>query len=201
MNHRDHGISRRAFLNRITLLASLAACYPAAALAQRRDVAAPTAGREAWLVQEPWRTLAAVQQHLLPAAPDAPGAGDIGAIVYLYRALQKPAADADDREFIFKGVGWLNELIRDQGRPPFTVLDAAQRETVLRDIEQSRAGRNWLSLLLTYLLEALLADPVYGGNRERRGWEWLAHQPGYPRPPPGKTWYRLAAPVHFQRKG
>jgi hypothetical protein len=46
-----------------------------------------------------------------------------------------------------------------------------------------------------------LADPVYGGNRERRGWEWLAHQPGYPRPPPGKTWYRLAAPVHFQRKG
>lgn len=199
MVEEQQGISRRAFLNRITLLASLAACYPAAALAQRRD-AGQAAGRAAWLDQDPWRTLAAVQQHLLPATPDAPGAGDIGAIVYLHDTLENPAADGKDREFIFKGVGWLNDLIREQEQKPFTVLDEAQREAVLREIEHSRAGRNWLSLLLTYLLEALLADPVYGGNRERIGWQWLEHQPGFPTPPPDKTWYRLAAPVHFQRK-
>ena len=59
---------------------------------------------------------------------------------------------------------------------------------------------NWLSLLLTYLLEALLADPVYGGNPGGIGWQWLAHQPGFPTPPADKTWYKLAAPVHYQRK-
>ena len=195
----ESGISRRTFLNRMTLLASLAACCPAAALAQRRDSAA-AAGREAWLDQEPWRTLAAVQEHLLPAGPDIPGAADFGAIVYLRNTLKNPAADGEDREFIFNGVGWLNDLIREQQRQPFTALDETQREAVLRDIEQTRAGRNWLSLLLTYLLEALLADPVYGGNRERIGWQWLEHQPGFPTPPPDKTWYRLAAPVYFQRK-
>jgi gluconate 2-dehydrogenase gamma chain len=70
----------------------------------------------------------------------------------------------------------------------------------LREIEQSRAGRNWLSLLLTYLLEALLADPVYGGNPDGIGWTWLEHQPGYPAPPRDKSWYKLASPVRYQRK-
>ena len=199
MHQRQQGISRRAFLNRIALLASLAASFPAATLAQRRD-AATVAGHPAWRDQEPWQTLAAVQEHLFPAGPDVPGASDFGAIVYLHNTLENPAADADDREFIFNGVGWLNDLLREQDRQPFTALDEPQREAVLRDIEQSRAGRNWLSLLLTYLLEALLADPVYGGNRDRIGWEWLQHQPGYPTPPPDKTWYRLGKPVYFQRK-
>ena len=70
----------------------------------------------------------------------------------------------------------------------------------MRQIEQSRAGRNWLSLLLTYVLEALLADPVYGGNPDGIGWQWLEHQPGYPRPPADKSWYKLATPVRYQRK-
>jgi len=80
------------------------------------------------------------------------------------------------------------------------VITSQQREDVLRQIEQSQAGRNWLSLLLTYLPEALLADPVYGGNPDGIGWTWLEHQPGYPTPPADKSWYRLAAPVHYQRK-
>ena len=198
MKHRHQTITRRAFLNRVALLSALAACYPQALLAQRRAAAqAPAAG---WLAQKPWRTLAAVQEHLFPAGADAPGAADIGATLYLYNALENPAADGGDREFVFKGVGWLNDLIREQGREPFAQLDEAERESVLRGVEQSRAGRNWLSLLLTYVLEALLADPVYGGNRERIGWQWLGHQPGFPTPPPDKTWYRLGRPVYFQRK-
>jgi len=199
MPHRHQTISRRGFLNRVALLGALAAGYPAALLVERRAAAAP-AQTGTWLAQDPWRTLAAVQEHLFPASADAPGASDIGATVYLHNALENPAADGDDREFIFKGVGWLNDLIEEQGRRPFVELDEAERESVLRAIEQSRAGRNWLSLLLTYVLEALLADPVYGGNRERIGWQWLEHQPGFPTPPPHKTWYQLGRPVHFQRK-
>lgn len=191
------GISRREFLSRLTLLGSLATCYPAAILARARSRAQPL---PAWLDTEPWKTLAGVQQHMFPAGDDTPGASDIQATVYLRNTIENPAADGEDQEFVFSGVGWLNELTQDQYQQDFTALDEQQREKVLRKIEQSQAGRNWLSLLLTYLLEALLADPVYGGNPDGIGWKWLTHQPGYPTPPEDKTWYKLAAPVHFQRK-
>ena len=197
MTEQNSGISRREFLRRLTILGSLAACYPAATLASIRSGAPPAPG---WLNQDPWKTLAAVQQHMFPAATDTPGASDIQATVYLHNTIENPAADGADREFVFNGVGWLNELTLDQYQQGFALLDEQQREDVLRKIEQSDAGRNWLSLLLTYLLEALLADPVYGANPDGIGWKWLQHQPGYPRPPEDKTWYKLAAPVRYQRK-
>jgi gluconate 2-dehydrogenase gamma chain len=37
-------------------------------------------------------------------------------------------------------------------------------------------------MLLDYIMEALLTDPVYGGNPNSIGWQWLKHQPGFPRP-------------------
>ena len=199
MNEQDKGISRREFLARLAILGSLAASYPAAALEQLRSVAGAP-GKPGWLDQDPWKTIAEVQAHLFPGTEDAPGASDIQAVVYLRNAIENPVADGEDKEFIFNGVGWLNDLTREKYKRPFTALNERKRETVLRQIEQSRAGRNWLSTLLTYLLEALLADPVYGGNPNGIGWHWLEHQPGYPTPPKDKTWYRLGKPVHYQRK-
>ena len=200
MTERDKGLSRREFITRLAALGSLAAAYPAAALARLRSSA--VAGSEAeWLDQEPWKTLAAVQQHLFPATEDSPGASDFKAIVYLRNSIENPAADGEDKTFIVNGVDWLNDLSRERYQRPFSAFDEAERETVLRLIEQSRAGRNWLSLLLTYLLEALLADPVYGGNPGGVGWKWLAHQPGFPTPAQDKAWYRLAVPVRQRRKG
>ena len=200
MTERDKVLSRREFITRLAALGSLAAAYPAAALARLRSNAVADSEAE-WLDQEPWKTLAAVQQHLFPATEDSPGASDFKAIVYLRNSIENPAADGEDKAFIVNGVEWLNDLSRERFQRPFSAFDEAERETVLRLIEQSRAGRNWLSLLLTYLLEALLADPVYGGNPGGMGWKWLAHQPGFPTPPQHKTWYRLAVPVRKRRKG
>jgi len=199
MNDRSSALSRREFLQRLALLGSLLAGYPVALLAQSRSAAQLQQPPE-WRNEDPWKTLAAVQEHMFPAAADNPGAGDIHAIVYLHNTVENPAADGEDREFLFNGVGWLNDLSRGKTGLSFVALDEPQREKLLRQIEQSRAGRNWLSLLLTYVLEALLADPVYGGNPDGIGWQWLAHQPGYPRPPADKAWYKLTTPVRFQRK-
>jgi gluconate 2-dehydrogenase gamma chain len=55
----------------------------------------------------------------------------------------------------------------------------------------TRWGRAWLSLLLYYIFEALLSDPVYGGNPGEIGWRWLEHQPGFPRPPADKIYGSL----------
>ncbi len=200
MDCQDKGITRRTFMERLALLGALAAACPRLALARWRFEAGKPGAVPDWLKADPWRTLAEVQEHLLPPAQDAPGASDIHAVVYLHNTLENPDADGDDREFIVNGVGWLNDLAQKRHRQPFIKLDTAQREALLRQIEQSRAGNNWLSLLLSYLLEALLADPVYGGNPNGIGWKWLAHQPGFPTPPADKTWYRLAAPVRHSHK-
>ena len=181
------------------MLGALAGTYPASVLAQRRAYPAAATGRQ-WLASDPWLTLAAVQQHLFPAGEATPGAADIGAAEYLRRALETPGGDRDDADFVYRGACWLNDLTRERFGEAFAALDETRRETALRDIEASRAGRRWLSLLLSYLLEALLADPVYAGNRGAIGWEWLEHQPGYPTPPPDKTWERLQARRYPGRK-
>ena len=70
-------------------------------------------------------------------------------------------------------------------------LNTDEKEKVLRQIEGSRAGSRWLSLMMTYLLEALLSDPVYGGNKDQKGWQWLEHIPGFPTPTTDQVYFKL----------
>lgn len=184
------GISRREFMTRTALLGSLALSYPAAALAELRlSKDKPVTGD--WLNNPNWQTLAAVQEVLFPAGENIPGAGDIGATVYLHKTIENPDADGEDKDFIFRGIGWLDGLTQEHHKKTFVQLSAVQQEEVIQLIVKSRAGRNWVSMLLTYTLEALLADPVYGGNKNQAGWKWLQHQPGYPAPSVDKTWNQL----------
>jgi len=181
---------RREFIKRMGLLGSLVMACPASVLAELRSVQSKS-GLDQWSVDSNWKTLAAVQEVLLPAGDAVPGANDIAATRYLYNTLENPQADADDKSFIIKGVGWLNELALDQHKKSFIQLSMKQQDTLIHAIVKSRAGHNWVSMLLTYTLEALLTDPVYGGNKNGSGWTWLQHQPGFPAPSADKTWYLL----------
>lgn len=186
-------ISRREFLARISLLGTLVATYPATALAELRrlkaDKTSPGLQTE-WQRDPVWQTLSQVQEVLFPADVDVPGAADIGATIYLHDAIES-GADAEDKDFIFRGVGWLDGLTQERHKQTFLQLTSTQQQDVIEEIVKSRAGRNWISTLLTYTLEALLTDPVYGGNINGVGWKWLQHQPGYPAPPADKKWHQL----------
>lgn len=138
-----------------------------------------------------WRVLDGVQRHLFPSEPDAPGAAEIRALAYLQLVLSEDPGKASDRDFILQGAGWLEDMAHRLEGAPFLTLDEAGRERVLRAVERSEAGSNWLSLVLLYVLEALLADPVYLGNPDGVGWRWLAHVPGFPTPPPDKRYMEL----------
>ncbi len=186
---KNTGISRREFMTRMGLLGSLALSYPPAVLAEFRQ--SKKAALESWQKFPEWQTLAQVQEILFPPAEDTPGASDIGASVYLHRAIENPNADGEDKAFIFQGVGWLNGLTKERHKKAFVQLNEAEQQAIIEVIVKSQAGQNWVSLLLSYILEALLMDPVYGGNREGIGWKWLAHQPGFPTPPADKTWDKL----------
>ena len=185
-------MDRRKFM---LVLGSVAAAYPLSLLVKKRAaaVAAPA-------LAEPWRTLDAVMEHMLPAEPNSPGSRDIQAVAYLQNMLLAPDVPEDDRRFILDGVGWLNDLAKKERATDFVGLNHEQREQILRGIEQSRAGERWLSAVLTWLLEALLSDPVYGGNPNGKGWKWLQHPPGYPTPPPNKMYFKLGYQVHKRTK-
>ena len=141
--------------------------------------------------QEPWMTIAAVQEHLFPSDGDAPGAEQIDAIQYLRNVIEHHDIETSEKEFIKNGVKWLNGLAMEIFSKNFISLNNKQKEKVLRKVSQSRAGENWISTLLSYIVEALLSAPAYGGNTNGVGWKWLEHQAGFPQPPKNKVYYRL----------
>ncbi len=175
---REHILSRRSFLLRM-VGGSLAVLMPLRSTAAGSESAELTE-------DERWALLDAVQSHIFPTEPDAPGAREIKALDYLRFVVRDKGLDIEERQFILRGVSWLEDLTRKDMDKSFLQLNADERERMLRKVASSTAGENWLSTLQLYICEALLADPVYGGNPNGVGWKWLGHNPGFPRPKPDK---------------
>ncbi len=144
---------------------------------------------------DPWLTLDATLAHLLPESissiKSGPSAKDINALAYLHQVMTVQPTSEDEKEFILKGVGWLNGFAQSQRGKAFVDLSFDEKEFMLRGISNSRAGENWLTTLLAYLFEAMLAPPAYGGNPNGIGWQWLDHQAGFPLPNKGQRYFEL----------
>ena len=185
------GLNRRAFLRQTgaaALLLGLLGAKPGVVVAADK-VEAETVSSEEDFSFHAQAVIEAVQMQLFPDDGDGPSARDLNAFRYLTWALEDPDNKADgDKVFILQGVGWLEELAKSTQGSSFIKLGASEQDAVLKQISKSSAGENWLSLLLYYLLESLTLDPVYGGNTDGIGWQWLEHQPGFPRPVEGKTY-------------
>ncbi|RTZ61235.1 MAG: hypothetical protein DSZ32_02280 [Gammaproteobacteria bacterium] len=159
-----------------------------------------------------WRTLDQLQQHLLPddtgqppsltratspgarggtAPQSSPGAKQINALNYLRGVLDDPKMDPANKRLIRDGVRNLQRFTLNATKKPFHRLNGIQKEKVLRELEQTPDGRRFLGKMMEYLLEALLAPPVYGGNTNQIGWKWLNHNPGFPLPPANKRYFLL----------
>jgi len=193
------GLNRRAFLKTSTaiyLLAGLAGCKPSVPNLKTNSVnstyaktaTGPSTGKD-YFTQEQHKVLDSVQMQLFPDDGNGPSARDLNAIAYLEWAMSDSQNINDgDAEFIAKGIGWINDLSEQTRGDTFIKLNYDQQHIVLEQIAKSQAGENWLAILMYYLTEALLLDPVYGGNPNMIGWKWLEHQPGFPRPVAGKTY-------------
>lgn len=141
--------------------------------------------------QEPWSTFAAVQQILFPDDGNGPGAAELNATAYLKFVLDAPDTDSKDRDFIKKGIDWLNQFSVKQTGRTFSKNEKDQQNKLINQISRSTSGERWLSFLLLYIFEALLSDPVYGANPNGIGWAWLEHQAGFPSPPRDKIYPEL----------
>lgn len=140
---------------------------------------------------DPWLTLDATLNQLLPSSPTGPSASEIRATAYLHQVMTVQPTEQDEKDFILKGVGWLNGYANSEKKSDFGQLGFDDKEQLLRGISQSRAGQNWLNTLLGYIFQAMLAPPSYGGNPNGIGYQWLEHQAGFPLPKEGQRYFEL----------
>ena len=183
----ENRLDRRTFMLRSGAAVATAAALAGLPYALRKDLTRETSF--VLFSQAQHQVVRAVQIHLFPRGPDSPGAAEINATAYLETAITAPGIDPDTRNTIVNGIGRLQDASRERYDALFDRLEFGQREPLLRYLaDETRWGRAWLSLLLYYIFEALLSDPVYGGNPDGIGWQCLEHQPGFPRPPADKIY-------------
>jgi len=127
---------------------------------------------------ELFKTLEAVQEVLFPKGLKAPSASEFGATAYLANVSSHSSFIASDLKFLKRGA---RELMNEY--PNFLSLSFKEQDEALREfVDDSTLGQNWVAFVLYFTLEGLLADPLYGGNRDESGWKWLGHHAGEPRP-------------------
>jgi gluconate 2-dehydrogenase gamma chain len=129
-------------------------------------------------VTTPIETLRVLHQDLFPTA-EALG---IETALYMTVVFKHPKISKADKDFIKNGVKWLNEEAIIRYKREYKKLSSKEREAVLQIISKTEWGESFLYDVMTYMFEAMLGDPVYGGNNKQAGWQWLKFRGGLPRP-------------------
>ena len=125
-----------------------------------------------------------VQLILFPDDGHGPSANDVHALAYVEWVILDKRMDPDEVAYIINGIGWVEETAQEEYALSFIQLSSDKRNALIEYISKENWGESWLSVILTFIFEALLSDPQYGGNPNSIGWKWLEHFPGYPRPTP-----------------
>jgi len=141
-------------------------------------VSAKEESRQRELPQELYNILQKVQNHLFPKGTLLPSASLFGATDFLQETLYHSSYDRDIRNFVLRGA----KELRDTHKGELLNYNEEQMEKALRDFEETKMGSNWLSRVMILSIEALLSDPIYGGNFQELGWKALETTGGSPRP-------------------
>ena len=182
---KEKQLSRRALLKSAAGMGAVSAIPSFSVSAKQQESLAHLA------ITDPWLTLDATLKQLLPESATGPSAEDINALAYLHQVMTVQPTEQDEKEFILKGVGWLNGYANSEKNKSFAELTFDEKELLLKGISQSRAGSNWLNTLLGYIFQAMLSPPSYGGNTKGIGWQWLEHKAGFPLPEKGQRYFEL----------
>lgn len=123
-------------------------------------------------------TIRVVQNDLFPKAKEL----NIDTVSYISTILRHSRINEENKIFLKNGVKWLNETAVETYKESYTKLSPSKRQEVLNAIAKTEWGDSWIYNMMTYIFEATLGDPIYGGNNNEAGWKWLAFTGGEPRP-------------------
>ena len=126
----------------------------------------------------PLQTLAVVQEDLFPKEMITKA----NAYAYVSLVFKHSRVSAEDKQFLRNGTKWLNEEAVAKYNKVYTKLSSKERQEILELISNTSWGESWIKTVLSYIMEAVLGDPLYGVNKDEFGWKWLHHSSGLPRP-------------------
>ncbi|HJN05560.1 MAG TPA: gluconate 2-dehydrogenase subunit 3 family protein [Bacteroidales bacterium] len=168
-------LSRKKFINGV-LLGGIAANFPSISLLGKNI------NKTEKLSANQLSIIVSVQKILFPSDDNGPGAYDVMSDKYLLWVISDVRMDPEEIEYIINGADWVDETAEENFLKSYNKLSQSEKETLIADISIEPWGKSWLGVILTFIFEALLSDPQYAGNPEAIGWDWLKHNPGYPRP-------------------
>jgi len=164
-------IGRRAVLRWLSAIAALFADT------RRFDARAAVGERFKTLTPHQARAVAAIAERIWPGAESA------GTVTYIDRAL----AHAYRREVRRYRVVLtrLDRAAQQRFGVAFVAASGEEQDALLRDLESGHLpelagpqGTALFDLLRRHVMEGVLSDPIYGGNRDFAGWKAV----GYPGP-------------------
>jgi len=131
-------------------------------------------------------SLQAACARLIPTDDEA-GATEAGVVDYIDAQLALPHFKVFYKMFL-AGLRQMDLLARKRGASSFRECPPEGQDQVLRQLEQGvplgrrRNSKRFFHVLLAFTLEGFLGDPVYGGNKNEVGWQFIGFQPRPPRP-------------------
>jgi hypothetical protein len=174
-NMDDWKLSRRKFMGSIFVAGAMAS-IPV------NQVFGSSVGDVNTLSKNQFLIVKSVQNILYPSDGNGPGAYDVLADSYLLWVLSDKRMDPEEKDYLINGIGWVDETAEENFSKGYLQLTQSEKEILIADISKETWGSSWLGVILTFIFEALLSDPQYGGNTDKIGWDWVHHNPGYPRP-------------------
>lgn len=141
-------------------------------------------------------TLDRILTIIFPDDGNGPSAKDLKAFEYVMWVLHDQfRREPEDNEYIIEGLDWANETAVEIYEEKFTELEDERQEKLVGLFTELDWGENWMSVMVTLVLEALLMDPIYGCNPDGIGWTWLNHITGQPQPTEGTRYENLLTTV------
>jgi gluconate 2-dehydrogenase gamma chain len=139
----------------------------------------PEQGNEL-LTGEQVAILKAMLMKFFPNDGNGPSAEDLRSYEYVMWTLRDNGANPDDNRYIIDGILWINETSQELYQKNFLDLDPTEQDKAVEELMRKDYGNDWSSILITFIFESLVMDPIYGCNPDGVGWKWLNHTPGYP---------------------
>jgi len=134
------------------------------------------------IYKDPYQTFIQLHRDLFIGSKIYNILNNINAVSFLRGVFEDPYIKEDEKLFLKNGIIWLHETSQELYKRNYNHLSSKERQKVLHVISQKNWGDSWLWTVMSYFFEAMLGDPIYGGNQKQKGWEHLDLISGYPRP-------------------
>lgn len=172
-------------VNRRSFLRSAMIAGAASQIAWFTSCSAQLEEANEYLTAEQSTILKSILMAIFPDDGNGPSADDLNSFGYVLWVIGDNYNKAEDREYIISGLDWANDTAQEIYFEKYIDLSEKEKKSLIKKFTQLNWGKNWMSMMVTLVLESLVLDPIYGGNKDEQGWKWLEHVSGNPRPTEG----------------